>query len=52
MSVGMHPRMIGRPGRIGALARILAAMQAKERVWIARRREIAEHWLATAPSSK
>lgn len=45
MSVGLHPRMIGRPGRIGALERILAVMRARERVWIARRDEIAQHWL-------
>jgi peptidoglycan/xylan/chitin deacetylase (PgdA/CDA1 family) len=45
MSVGLHLRMIGRPGRIGALDRILQAMRAKGGVWIARRRDIAEHWL-------
>lgn len=48
MSVGLHPRMIGRPGRIGALDRILAAMGARDRVWIARRDEIARHWLKVA----
>jgi allantoinase len=45
MSVGLHLRMIGRPGRIGALDRILKAMRAKGGVWIARRDEIARHWL-------
>lgn len=51
MSVGLHLRMIGRPGRIGALERILAAMQAKGGTWIARRDAIARHWLAqTAPA--
>jgi allantoinase len=49
MSVGLHPRMIGRPGRIGALERILGAMRAKGGVWIARRDEIARHWLTGAP---
>ena len=48
MSVGLHPRMIGRPGRIGALERILAAMGSREGVWIARRDEIARHWLKVA----
>jgi hypothetical protein len=48
MSVGLHPRMIGRPGRIGALERILAAMGSREGVWIARRDEIARHWLEVA----
>jgi allantoinase len=46
MSVGLHLRIIGRPGRIGALERILAAMRARSGVWIARRDEIARHWLA------
>ena len=46
MSIGLHLRMIGRPGRIGALDRILSAMRAKGGVWIARRDEIARHWLA------
>ena len=46
MSVGLHLRIIGRPGRIGALERILAAMRAREGVWIARRDDIARHWLA------
>jgi peptidoglycan/xylan/chitin deacetylase (PgdA/CDA1 family) len=48
MSVGLHLRMIGRPGRIGALERILAAMQEKGGAWIARRDEIARHWLNQA----
>jgi peptidoglycan/xylan/chitin deacetylase (PgdA/CDA1 family) len=48
MSIGLHPRMIGRPGRIGALERMLAAMGSREGVWIARRDEIARHWLEVA----
>src|SRR6202453_2401815 len=46
MSVGLHLRIIGRPGRIGALERILSEMRARKGVWIARRDEIARHWLA------
>jgi peptidoglycan/xylan/chitin deacetylase (PgdA/CDA1 family) len=49
MSVGLHLRIIGRPGRIGALERILTAMRARKGVWIARRDEIARHWLAREP---
>ena len=49
MSVGLHLRMIGRPGRIGALERILGGMRAKGGAWIARRDEIARHWLTSAP---
>jgi peptidoglycan/xylan/chitin deacetylase (PgdA/CDA1 family) len=49
MSVGLHLRIIGRPGRIGALERILGEMRARKRVWIARRDAIARHWLALDP---
>lgn len=46
MSIGLHLRMIGRPGRIGALERILGHIQDKGGAWIARRGDIARHWLA------
>jgi allantoinase len=49
MSVGLHLRIIGRPGRIGALDRILGEMRARKGVWIARRDQIARHWLAREP---
>jgi peptidoglycan/xylan/chitin deacetylase (PgdA/CDA1 family) len=52
MSIGLHLRMIGRPGRIGALERIITAMRAKGGVWIARRDEIARHWLALPSAAK
>ena len=48
MSIGLHLRVIGRPGRIGALDRILGAIKAKGGAWIARRDEIAKHWLKRA----
>ncbi len=44
MSVGLHCRLAGRPGRAAALARFLDHVQKHERVWIARRIEIANHW--------
>ena len=44
MSVGLHGRIIGRPGRIGALARLIEHMQRHEGVWLCTRRAIAEHW--------
>jgi peptidoglycan/xylan/chitin deacetylase (PgdA/CDA1 family) len=45
MSVGLHLRIIGRPGRIGALERFLEHLHRhKPRVWIARRDDIARHW--------
>jgi len=41
MSIGLHLRMIGRPGRIGALDRILRHMADRGDAWIARRVDIA-----------
>ena len=49
MSVGMHCRLLGKPGRIGSLQRFLDHIQARERVWICRRIDIARHWRATHP---
>ena len=49
MSIGMHCRLLGKPGRIGALRRFLDHVQAHEHVWIARRIDIARHWRAVHP---
>jgi putative urate catabolism protein len=49
MSVGLHCRVVGRPGRLAALERFLRHVLAHDRVWIARRIDIARHWLATHP---
>jgi allantoinase len=49
MSVGMHCRILGRPGRIGALRRFLDHVQRHEGVWIARRIDVARHWRETHP---
>jgi peptidoglycan/xylan/chitin deacetylase (PgdA/CDA1 family) len=51
MSIGLHLRMIGRPGRIGALDRILRHIADKGSAWIARRADIARHWLACFPET-
>lgn len=48
MSIGLHLRMIGRPGRIAALDRIVGHMRERGAVWFATRRQIAEHWLGHA----
>jgi putative urate catabolism protein len=45
MSVGLHCRIAGKPGRAAALARFLDYVQSHERVWVARRIDIARHWL-------
>ena len=44
MSVGLHCRLVGRPGRAAALARFLDHVQSHERVWLCRRLDIARHW--------
>jgi len=49
MSIGMHCRLLGRPGRIGSLRRFLDHVQKHERVWVCRRIDIARHWKATHP---
>ena len=49
MSIGMHCRLLGRPGRITALQRFLDHIQAHDQVWVARRLDIARHWKATHP---
>jgi allantoinase len=46
MSVGLHCRLAGRPGRLAGLARFLDHVQSHERVWICRRIDIARHWHA------
>ena len=49
MSVGLHARLAGRPGRTAALARFLDHIARHEDVWVARRIDIARHWIATHP---
>jgi allantoinase len=46
MSLGLHLRIIGRPGRIGGLETVLEQFCARDGVWFARREEIAHHWRA------
>lgn len=49
MSVGLHARVIGRPGRIGALGHFLDHVAQFEDVWICNRSELARHWLEMVP---
>ncbi|MEN9204613.1 MAG: allantoinase PuuE [Thermostichales cyanobacterium DRC_bins_46] len=49
MSVGLHCRLVGRPGRARALARFLDYVQGQERVWLCRRIDIARHWYEQLP---
>ena len=51
MSVGLHCRIVGRPGRAPALDRFLAHVKQRDDVWVTTRAEIARHWHARdAPS--
>ena len=49
MSIGMHCRLLGRPGRMRALQRFLDHVQQHDRVWVARRIDIARHWKQVHP---
>ena len=49
MSVGMHCRLLGRPGRFRALQRFLDHVGRHDRVWICRRVDVARHWIARHP---
>ncbi|NHN86201.1 allantoinase PuuE [Acetobacter musti] len=50
MSVGLHSRIAGRPGRARAVARFLDHILAHDRVWVATRLDIARHWLEVHPA--
>jgi allantoinase len=49
MSVGLHTRLVGRPGRFAALQRFLDHVQKHPDVWICRRIDIARHWITHHP---
>ena len=44
MSIGLHCRIIGRPGRVRALQRFLDHIESHDKVWVCRRADIAHHW--------
>jgi putative urate catabolism protein len=50
MSVGLHCRLVGRPGRTAALARFLDHVQKHDKVWVCRRVDIARHWREKHPA--
>jgi allantoinase len=50
LSIGMHCRLLGRPGRFRALQRFLDYIQSHDQVWICRRIDIAEHWMRLMPA--
>ncbi|WP_288415211.1 allantoinase PuuE [uncultured Acinetobacter sp.] len=49
LSIGMHCRILGRPGRFKTLQRFLDYVQSHDRVWICRRNDIAKHWYTQHP---
>ncbi|KAK7453521.1 hypothetical protein VKT23_011801 [Stygiomarasmius scandens] len=49
MSIGLHCRIIGRPGRTAGLRKFLEYAKAKDGVWFATREEIAQHWSSKFP---
>jgi len=51
MSVGLHCRLAGRPGRAAAVERFLEHVQGHEAVWVARRIDIARHWRQQHPAN-
>jgi putative urate catabolism protein len=52
MSVGLHCRLAGRPGRAAAVRKFLKYISGKESVWVATRLDIAKHWCAQHPSNE
>jgi putative urate catabolism protein len=50
MTISLHGRIIGRPGRIGALVRLLDHIQRHEGVWLCTREAIARHWALHHPA--
>lgn len=49
LSIGLHCRIIGRPARFAGLVKFIDYMQAHDKVWVARRRDIASHWRSEFP---
>ncbi|MBG6141918.1 allantoinase PuuE [Roseibium album] len=49
MSVGLHCRLVGRPGKIAAIRKFIEYIQSHDRVWCPRRIDIAQHWSAHHP---
>lgn len=52
LSIGLHCRLIGRPGRAAALRRVIEHMQSHKGVWFATRLDIAQHWAKEHPLMK
>ncbi|TIV56896.1 MAG: polysaccharide deacetylase, partial [Mesorhizobium sp.] len=44
MNIGLHCRLVGRPGRVAALKRFVDYVKSHDKVWLTRRIDIARHW--------
>jgi allantoinase len=51
LSVGMHCRLLGRPGRMRGLQKFLDYIESHDRVWVCRRVDVAKHWLKVHPQA-
>jgi allantoinase len=49
LSIGLHARLMGRPGRIASLERLLDHILEHEHVWVCRRIDVARHWMSVHP---
>jgi allantoinase len=49
LTIGLHCRLVGRPGRMAALERLLGHVERLDHVWICNRDAVARHWIATQP---
>jgi OHCU decarboxylase len=52
LSIGLHCRLVGRPGKIAGLRQFLSYIQGFEGVWMPRRLDIARHWAETRPHTR
>lgn len=52
MSVGLHCRLVGRPGKVAGLKRFIDHIQAHDSVWCPRRIDVAKHWAKTHPPKR
>jgi len=52
MSIGLHCRLVGRPGRIESIRKFLEFVKGHEGVWLATREQIADHWAKTHPHKR
>ena len=52
MSVGLHPRLVGHPGRFKGLQQFVRWLSGQDGVWLARRIDIARHWMSVYPPDR